>query len=92
MLGAELAHQYEPDVIIADFRWGEGARFDMLRWLKRMSPYSKLVVNTSYYTDGEREAFTEAGAALCLLKGMSTRELAAQVRKIGRRKPAVPCS
>lgn len=79
---AKLAHESSPDVIIADFTWGGAARPDILRWFSRMSPRSHLVVYSSYYTDGEREAFESAGAALCLLKGLSIRELAAEARKL----------
>ena len=82
MLGAELAHQFAPDVIIADFRWGEATRADVLEWLGRMSPNSHLVVYSSYFTDGEREAFHAAGAERCLLKGMSVKELADDLRRV----------
>lgn len=90
MLAAELAHQYSPDVIVADFNWGAATRPDALRLIGEMSPDSRLVMYSSYYTDGEREAFAEAGADICLLKGMSVKELGAQLRKAAaaRRLPA----
>lgn len=81
-LAAELAHRSSPDVIIADFTWGEVARPDVLRWFARMSPQSRLVVHSSYYTDGERESFLSAGASRCLLKGMSVRDLGIELRKV----------
>jgi DNA-binding NarL/FixJ family response regulator len=81
MSAGELAHQSAPDVIVADFKWGGTPRSEILRWLGRMSPQSTLVVYSSYYRDGEREAFAGAGASACLLKGISAKELAAQLRK-----------
>lgn len=81
---AELAHESSPDVIIADFTWGVATRPDVLRWFARMSPESRVVVYSSYYTDGEREAFQAAGASRCLLKGMSIKELGAELRKVQR--------
>jgi DNA-binding NarL/FixJ family response regulator len=80
MLGAELAHQLEPDVIVADFTWGEGTRPEALAWLRRMSPASTIIVYSSYYINGEREAFTAAGADLCMLKGMSASEFGDQIQ------------
>ena len=86
VLAAELAHQFRPDVIIADFKWSETPRPDALRWLARVSPGTRMVVYTSYFTDGEREAFESAGAEHCLLKGLSLKELADQLRKVASRK------
>ena len=40
MLGAELAHQFEPDVILADFRRTGPPRAETYRWLCRVSPAS----------------------------------------------------
>lgn len=83
MLAAQLAHQLSPDVIVADFKWGEAKRVDMLRWLVRMCPESSVIVYSSYYRDGEREAFAAAGACLCLLKGLTVEELGSQIRYAG---------
>jgi DNA-binding NarL/FixJ family response regulator len=82
ILAAELAHEFSPDVILVDFTWGQAARPDMLRWFGRMCPQSPLVVYSSYYTDGEREAFQAAGASRCLLKGLGIRELGIELRKV----------
>jgi DNA-binding NarL/FixJ family response regulator len=82
MAAAEIAADLTPEVIIADFKWGQAKRSDILRWLARMSPRSAIVVYSSYYTDGEREAFLEAGAGRCLLKGMSVKQLAAEALKL----------
>ncbi|MEX0682577.1 MAG: response regulator [Dehalococcoidia bacterium] len=82
MLAAEVAHRLSPDVIVADFVWGEATRADILRWFGRMSPYSRLVVYSSYFRDGERESFEAAGATRCLLKGMNVKDLGAELRKV----------
>jgi DNA-binding NarL/FixJ family response regulator len=81
MLAAELAHQEKPDVILADFKWGQADRAEILRWLGRMSPESVLIVYSSYFVNGERESFEEAGAARCLLKGLPVKELQAEIRR-----------
>lgn len=82
MLAAELAHQYSPGIIVADFKRSGGSRSSALRWLRQVSPDSSLVVHTSYYVKGEQEALQSAGVARCLLKGMSVKELGAELRKI----------
>jgi len=42
MLGAELAHQFEPHVILADVRRTGPPRAETYRWLARVSPASRL--------------------------------------------------
>lgn len=88
MLAGELAHQFSPDVIIADFKWGEAERADILRWLVGMCPRSSVIVYSSYYRDGEREALEAAGAVLCLLKGLNVDELGGQIRYVRALRPA----
>ncbi|MEK7248377.1 MAG: response regulator [Chloroflexota bacterium] len=83
MLAAQLAHQFSPNVIVADFKWGEATRADILHWLVRMCPESSVIVYSSYYRDGAREAFAAAGAGLCLLKGLNVEELGSQIRHVG---------
>ena len=79
---AELALESSPDVIVADFAWGASSRPDILRWFTRLSPDTRFVVYSSYYTNDEREAFQSAGASRCLLKGMSIRALAEELRAV----------
>jgi DNA-binding NarL/FixJ family response regulator len=79
---AELAHESSPDVIVVDFAWGAASRPDILRWFTHLSPHSRFVVYSSYYTDDEREAFQSAGASRCLLKGMSIRAFGEELRKV----------
>jgi DNA-binding NarL/FixJ family response regulator len=82
VLAAEIAHEYSPQIIIADFKFGPRPRDEMARWMLSASPQSRLVIYGSYFTNGEREAFAKAGAVRCLLKGMSAQELAAELRAV----------
>jgi len=82
MLGAELAHQLEPDVILADFRRTGPPRRETYRWLARISPSSRLIAHTSYLTGGEERSLSHAGVARCILKGSSVRRLAEELLEI----------
>jgi hypothetical protein len=79
MLGAELAHQLEPNVILADFRRTGPPRAETYRWLARVSPVSRLIAHTSYLPNGDERALREAGVARCILKGDSVWKLAQQI-------------
>lgn len=79
MLGAELAHQFEPNVILADFRRTGPPRVETYRWLCRVSPSSRVVAHTSYMTDGDERALINAGVAHCILKGSSVKRLAEEL-------------
>lgn len=82
MLGAELAHQLEPGVILADFRRTGPPRAETYRWLARVSPASRIIAHTSYLPSGDERALREAGVANCLLKGGSVEKLAGQIIEI----------
>jgi DNA-binding NarL/FixJ family response regulator len=84
VLAAEIAHEFTPQIILADFKRGPRPREEMVRWMRQASPKSKLIIYGSYYTAGEREAFANAGASLCLLKGMSAKDLAEELRTVAR--------
>lgn len=75
-LGAELAHELKPDVILADFRRLGPPRAETYRWLAEMSPTSRMVALTTYLSEGEEDAFRQAGVSACLLKGIAVRDLA----------------
>lgn len=79
MLGAELAHQLEPGVIVADFRRTGPPRAETYRWLARVSPTSRIIAHTSYLPSGDERALREAGVANCVLKGGSVKKLAGQI-------------
>lgn len=80
-VAAELIHECKPDVILADFNFGPTDRPEVARWLNSLSPDSALIVYSSYYLDDERQGFEDAGAARCLLKGLTLRELEAEMRE-----------
>jgi DNA-binding NarL/FixJ family response regulator len=82
MLGAELAHQFEPDIILADFRRTGPPRAETYRWLCRISPGSTVVAHTSYLANGDERAFREVGVTRCILKGGSVRNLAELILEI----------
>jgi len=82
MLGAELAHQLEPQIILADFRRGGPPPLETYRWIKRVSPASRIVAHTSYVTNGQGKALREAGVATCYLKGMSLAKLGEELVKM----------
>ena len=84
MLGAELAHELAPDVILADFRRTGPPRAETYRWLARVSPRSKLIAHTSYLANGEGHVLRDAGVACCLLKGEGVKRLAEQIIEIAR--------
>jgi DNA-binding NarL/FixJ family response regulator len=88
MLGAELAHQFEPDVILADFRRTGPPRAETYRWLARVSPSSRIVAHTSYIANGEERALRDAGVAACCLKGLSITKLAERLVETAASKPA----
>ena len=81
-IGGELAHLYQPDVILADLQRVGRDRAQVCRWLKELSPGAKLVILASYFKNGEAVACLEAGAVKCLVKGMSTRRLAGELRAV----------
>jgi DNA-binding NarL/FixJ family response regulator len=84
MLGAELAHQLEPDVILADFRRTGPPRAETYRWLCRISPSSQVVAHTSYLPNGDERGLREAGVTLCILKGGTVRKLAERIIETAR--------
>jgi DNA-binding NarL/FixJ family response regulator len=79
MLGAELAHQFKPDIILADFRRTGPPRSETYRWLCRVSPRSKVIAHTSYVVNGDEHALREAGVTRCILKGSTVRRLGAEL-------------
>src|SRR6266542_3207813 len=92
MLGAELAHQLRPDVILADFRRSGPPRAETYRWLCRISPSSRVIAHASYLPNGDERALRDAGVTRCILKGGNVAQLAEQIlhlmRQTGRASPA----
>ncbi|MDO8616849.1 MAG: response regulator [Dehalococcoidia bacterium] len=81
LLGAELARVLQPDIILADFQ-GRHFQRELYRWLARSAPQSQMVILTSYMEECEQGECLDAGAALCLLKGISLKELAEKLRGV----------
>ena len=81
-IGGELAHLWQPDVILADLQRVGADRAQVCRWLKELSPGAGMVILASYFKNGEAAACLDAGAVKCLVKGMSTRQLAGELRSV----------
>jgi DNA-binding NarL/FixJ family response regulator len=92
MLGAELAHELEPDVILADFRRSGPPRAETYRWLCRISPSSRVVAHTSYLPNGDERALREAGVKCCILKGGNVSQLAQQLLELTRPNGRIPAA
>jgi DNA-binding NarL/FixJ family response regulator len=82
VVGAELARQWKPQIIMVDFKRAGRDRAEMYRGINRLSPGSRLVVLTSYWAQDEQEACLRSGASRCLLKGMRVKELARELLKV----------
>jgi NarL family two-component system response regulator LiaR len=82
LIAAELAHLWRPNIIIADFNRRGRYGAAMYAWLKKSSPSSALVVLTSFIQNGDEELYKKAGASRCLLKGLSVRDLAKELRAV----------
>ena len=80
LLGTELAWFWEPDIILVDLKGMGSHTAAMYRRIARASPGSRLVVFTSYLLDGEERDYLQAGVSKCLLKGMSLKALAEELR------------
>jgi len=79
LLGTELAWFWKPDITLFDPKTTCRHCSDMCQRIARASPGSRLVVFTSYLLQEEEQAFLEAGASRCLLKGLSLKALAQEL-------------
>jgi NarL family two-component system response regulator LiaR len=61
LVGADLARDWQPHVILADFRLPGKDRAESCRWLKAESPGSELVLLTPYFREGEELACLRRG-------------------------------
>ncbi len=80
--GAELAARWQPRIILVDLKMPGRYRAEVYRRICRASPASRLVVYTSYLSEDEERVSLESGVCKCLLKGMSIRDLAAELRTL----------
>ena len=84
IVGAERAHDWQPHVILADFRLAGKDRAETCRWLGQVHPGSKLVLLASYFRVGEELKCLQAGASKCLLKGISISQLADELLAVAK--------
>lgn len=82
MNGIQLAETLAPDIILVDLRRRGQFSGEMYNRIGRASASSRIVVYTSYLTPEEEQAARAAGAYVCLLKGLSLRDLATSLIQI----------
>ena len=82
LLGTELVWFWEPEIVLVDPKATGRCATELFRRITRASPNSRLVVFSSYLLEGEEQSYLEAGAAKCLLKGISLRALAGELRSL----------
>lgn len=82
MVAAELAHQWQPDIIVADLNKSGAFAAQAYGWLKEMSPESQLVILTASLRNGDEALFLEAGASKCLFKDTPVKDLAHELREV----------
>ncbi len=82
IIGAELAHLWQPDIIVSDFKRRGSYAAKMYTWIKKASPRSQLVVLTSYLRNGDQELYLQAGAAKCLLKDLKLANLEGELQEL----------
>lgn len=84
MEGIHLAETLRPDVILVDLRRRGHYGAETYSRIARASAASRLVVYTSYLTPEEEEAARAAGVCVCLLKGLSLKDLATRIIDVAR--------
>ena len=84
LIGTELAWFWEPDIILIDLKGRGRYAVEVCRRIARASPASRIVIFTSYLVSGEEKSYLAAGAARCLLKGVTLRDLARELRALAR--------
>lgn len=82
MKGIQLAESLTPDVILVDLRTRGQYSAETYGRIARASATSRVVVYTSYLTPEEERAARTAGACICLLKGLSLRDLAGRLVEV----------
>ncbi|MEU3307062.1 response regulator [Nocardiopsis sp. NPDC055551] len=80
----ELARSLEPDVILMDLRMPGTSGVEAIRELARLGVPSRVLVLTTYATDGDVGPAIEAGATGYLLKDALPEELTRAVRSAAR--------
>jgi DNA-binding NarL/FixJ family response regulator len=82
--GAELASALSPDIILFDSAAPGSYGAAVCAQIQRSSPGSRVVVYSSYLTEGDTDRYKDAGASRCLLKGMTLQDLAGELHAVMR--------
>ncbi len=90
MKGIQMAETLAPDVILVDLRRRGQFGAETYGRIARASASSRIVVYTSYLTPGEEKAARAAGACVCLLKGLSLKDLAGRLMEVAAGAGAAP--
>ena len=70
-----LCAEHLPRIVLADLRYF-GNRIEICSGILQASPSTELVVYGSFFQPDEEYRYLSAGAAACLLKGQTYREIA----------------
>lgn len=87
MVGAELAEELQPDVIVLDLSMPVMDGFEALPLLRRMAPRAKVLVRSSIDDDEQYERAIALGATRCIRKFVAPDELQAEIEDLGARRP-----
>lgn len=79
MEGIRLAETLKPHLILVDLRRRGDYGVEVYSRIARACDTSKVVVYTSYLTPEEEEAARAVGVLVCLLKGLSVKDLAGRL-------------
>lgn len=80
--GVEIAAILRPNLILFDLATPGPYAAELCARILRASPESKLVVFTPRLDPANEDAFRKAGAAACLVKGLSTSDLSEALQRI----------
>ena len=91
--GAEAVAQFRkemPDVTLIDLRLPRMGGVDVIQRVRMETPNARFIVLTTYDGDEDIYRALQAGARAYLLKGMTTEELIATIRKVHAGKSHIP--
>lgn len=78
--GIEAAVTLQPDVVLLDLRLPDMLATEVIRRLRARIPAARVILFTAYADHGALPAALEEGVAGCLLKDVSTTDLASAIR------------
>ncbi|MFN2560195.1 MAG: response regulator [Jatrophihabitans sp.] len=79
--GLESVERLSPDVVLLDLRLPDMLATEVIRRLRSMRPQSRVLLFTAYPDHAALPAALEEGVAGCLLKDVSTTDLASAIRR-----------